>query len=412
MPSPDRPVRPAPADTDRVVLSRHGEVTEAFRPKQLRQALYDEGGVVMAGTLLDLHGDAHRARRRLENRLFRRETFSWFEHEMIAPIIDAVLAGPVRAGGADLVEVGYRAVMHLTAQIAGVDRPEGTDEESDALLGHVVAFGRGATLVHAEGDRDALRGEVAVHLAAFDRRFFAPSVARRRALADAVATGSLERRDLPRDVLMLLVDHATDLGLDLDTMRREVAFYLQAGGHSTANALTHALDEIFRWAAVDADRLALLRDDPIRLQRAVHESLRLHPASPQAWRRALADCRLASGRDIRAGEVVVLDLTAANCDPDVWGPDADTFDPGRTVPAGVAPWGLSFGAGMHACIGAELDGGTQPDPTRTGDHLLGTVTLLVRAFLHRGARPDPQRPPVRSTSTQRPHFERYPVVFA
>ena len=46
---------------------------DAFRQKQLRQALYDAGEVVMADVLVNLHGDAHRSRRRLENRLFRRD---------------------------------------------------------------------------------------------------------------------------------------------------------------------------------------------------------------------------------------------------------------------------------------------------------------------------------------------------
>ena len=46
----------------------------AYREKDLRQALYDAGEVVMADVLVNLHGDEHRARRRLENRLFRRDT--------------------------------------------------------------------------------------------------------------------------------------------------------------------------------------------------------------------------------------------------------------------------------------------------------------------------------------------------
>ena len=37
---------------------------DAFRQKQLRQALYDAGEVVMADVLVNLHGDAHRSRRR------------------------------------------------------------------------------------------------------------------------------------------------------------------------------------------------------------------------------------------------------------------------------------------------------------------------------------------------------------
>ena len=53
----------------KILLTSWSQVREAFRSKDLRQAGYSQGAVVMAGTLLDLHGKAHRERRRVENRL-------------------------------------------------------------------------------------------------------------------------------------------------------------------------------------------------------------------------------------------------------------------------------------------------------------------------------------------------------
>jgi cytochrome P450 len=405
-----RGVAPPATTGPGLTLTGYAEVAEAYRHKQLRQALYDEGGIVMAGSLLDLHGDPHRARRRLENRLFRRATFQWFEDEVMRPTIDAVLEPAAAAGRGDLVELGYRAVMHLTALIAGVDRPSESIQETDDLISYVVTFGQGATIAHASVDRDALRAEVAHRLGEFDRRFVQPSILRRRVLLTAHLAGEITDDDLPRDVLTLLLRHEAELGLTADVILREVAFYLQAGGHSTANALTHALDDVFTWVRDRPDLLGNLVSDPRRLQRAVHESLRLHPASPEARRRSVGHCRLASGRELADGEIVIMDLMAANRDPTVFGPDADEYDPDRTLPSGVAPWGLSFGAGMHACIGEELDGGVEFDPGRGDQHLLGTVTLLALAFLRRGARPDPDRPAVPSMTTARPHFEAYPVV--
>ena len=49
----------------------------------------------MTGVIVNLHGDDHLARRRLENRLFRRDTFAWYERERIPEIID----GGAGAGG-------------------------------------------------------------------------------------------------------------------------------------------------------------------------------------------------------------------------------------------------------------------------------------------------------------------------
>jgi cytochrome P450 len=119
----------------------------------MRQALYDEGAVVMADCLLDLHGSAHRDRRRLENRLFRRETFEFYEEDLLPPAIAGAMAPMMASGRGDLIPIGYRTVMHLTAIIAGVDVPQGGD---DALEMIVKQFARGATAVHATGDREAL----------------------------------------------------------------------------------------------------------------------------------------------------------------------------------------------------------------------------------------------------------------
>jgi len=396
---------------DVAVLSTYAEVAEGYRPKQLRQALYDEGRIIMSGCLLDLHAEEHRSRRRLENRLFRRETFRWFETEMMEPTIEAVLAPAVVVGHGDLIELGYRAVMELTALIAGVDRPTGSTEETEELLGLVVTFGEGATLVHASGDRGIVRARVAQSLRLFDEKFFRSSVERRRPLIAAVQAGELDPESLPRDVLTTLLIHQAELGLSMDVIRREVAFYLQAGGHSTANALTHSMDDIFTWTEGRPERIEALRMDLLRLQRAVHETLRLHPASPEAWRRAIAPCSLASGRELVEGQLVIMDLMAANRDPLVFGSDAGEYNPERVLPRGVAPWGHSFGGGMHACIGAELDGGLAGDGVETADHLFGTVTRLAMAFLRQGAERDPKQPPVMSTATERPHFARYPVLF-
>ena len=57
-----------------ITVSTFAEAREVYRQKSLRQALYDAGDVVMADVLVNLHGAQHRDRRRLENRLFRKDT--------------------------------------------------------------------------------------------------------------------------------------------------------------------------------------------------------------------------------------------------------------------------------------------------------------------------------------------------
>ncbi len=362
-----------------ITLTGFEEVREALRHRHLRQALYDEGAVVMADALITLHGEAHRDRRRLENRLFRRDTFARWEEELLGPTIDAALAPFIAAGRGDLLPIGYRTTMALTAYVAGVDH---TPDQTDDLLAIVRKLSEGATLVHSTRDREEVRAEVRAAMDRFDAQFLRASVARRRS-------------DPQPDVLSLLL--STDLPDEV--IRREVCFYLQAGSHSTANAFTFTVHEAFG-AFPDGPS-----PDPRFLQRCVHETLRLHPASPVAWRMPTEDVVLRSGRALPAGELVVLDLRSANRDPAVWGDEADRFDPLRAAPPRIPPWGHSFGGGGHACIGAELDGGTE-DGT-----LLGTVARMVAAFVAAGGRPDPEHPPVRDTTTERLVFSSYPVVF-
>jgi cytochrome P450 len=83
-----------------VRLSTYADCRDAYRHRQLRQALYDEGHALMDDVIVNLHGDEHRNRRRLENRLFRRDVFLRWEHDVIPVIVEGVLAPAVAAGPA------------------------------------------------------------------------------------------------------------------------------------------------------------------------------------------------------------------------------------------------------------------------------------------------------------------------
>lgn len=400
-----------------ITLTGYRDVQRAFRRRTFQQALYDEGGVVMRDVLLTLHGDAHRARRRLENRLFRREVFHLYDTQMVPQLIEEVVKPAAAAGRADALSIGHRATLHLTAMISGVDRPLGTPAETERLYGFDLAFSEGATLVHSTMDRDEVRARVAQALADFDAEFLQPSIARRRALLVDVAEGRMDEGDLPKDVLTVLLQHEGELGDDevppADVIRREIAFFLQAGSHSSANAFAHAIDDVLTWVeAHPEDRVRCLEDRAF-LQTCVHESLRLHPASPVAWRLATEDATLREDLDVPAGTRVVMDLMAANRDAEVFGADAVDFNPHRPDPVDAPRWGHTFGGGMHVCIGMELDGGTTPDRggADIAHHVVGVVPQLVEAVLVHGARRDPDDPPRWDTTSARPHFAAYPLLF-
>lgn len=397
-----------------ITITEYEEAREAFRHRDLRQALYDEGVRLMDGVIVNLHGEPHIARRRLENRLFRRDTFAWYEAERIPDIIDEVLAPALANGRGDLPSLARRTMTTLSIDVAGVDRPtddSGADTPGlERFFELMEALARASTVAHATGDKDDIKARGDQALADFDREFYQASLARRQAIVEAVDRGEAPETDLPRDVLTTLLVNHDRLDLPPDTVLREVAYYPWVGSHSTANQFVHAMHHLFRWFDDHPGSRAELTADGELRQRFVHESMRLHPASPVALRRPTTDVVLAGGRRLPEGELVVISVEQANRDPGAVGGDPDRFDPFRATANGVPPWGLSFGSGTHVCLGRELAGGLGPDEA-IGHHLLGAAAVMAGSVLEAGVRPDPDDPPTDDASTTRQMFGRYPVLF-
>lgn len=398
-----------------IELTTFQDAREAFRCRDLRQALYGAGHHLMTGVIVNLHGDEHLARRRLENRLFRRDTFAWYERERIPRIIDTVLAGTISTGHGDLLPISRRTMMTLSIDVAGIDHPMSSDDHLDDAVFErfyelMDQLARASTVVHAVGDADQIIDLGDRALAQFDLEFFRPSLERRSRLVERFDAGDLPEDDLPRDVLTTLLRNQDRLELPLEHVLREVAYFPWVGSHSTSAQLVHAMHHIFEWLAEHPDsRDELAHEDALR-QRFVHESMRLHPASPVALREALTDVELKSGRRIPRGETVSISVQHANRDPQIFGDDADRFDPFRTHDDDIAPWGLSFGHGMHACLGQELAGGLEPTDA-IEHHLLGAVTMMAGILLRAGARPDDDAPAELDSGTTRVVWGSYPVVF-
>ena len=304
-------------------ISGYQAASDTLADKQLSQSMYDEGAVIMADVLLVLHGAPHRARRGLELRVFRRDVFRYYENEVFPATLAQTMAAHAARGHADLIELGYGITMNLTADFAGVDRPRGDAEETARLLRLTGTFGEGATLVHSTRDKDVVRAEVRAALVEFETDFYRPSMLRRRDLLARFTAGEISEDALPRDVLTVLLRNEDKVEISPDLMMREIAFYLQAGSHSTANATSHAFHDIVTWCAAHPQDAQRVRADPLFLQRCVHESLRLHPASPVAERRPVCPMALAGGAQATPTDRVVIEMAQANRDTSVFGEDAD-----------------------------------------------------------------------------------------
>jgi cytochrome P450 len=390
-----------------IELTSYDDARAGLRNRDLRQDLYYEGHRLMTGVIVNLHGDEHLARRRLENRLFRRDTFAWYEREWIPSIIDSVLEPTVAAGRGDLLPIARRTMMRLSVDVAGVDVPEDSFEQFYELMDRLA---KASTVAHALGDRDEILADGDTALRVFRDEFYRQSYERRAAIVDRFERDEATEADLPRDVLTTLLCNQDRLDLPDETMLREIAYFPWVGSHSTSAQLVHAMHHIFEWTAEHpGDRERLITDHKLR-QHFVHESMRLHPASPVAQRIAVANTTLKSGTTISAGDRVTINIELANRDPQAVGANPGDFDPHRCRADGVAPWGLTFGTGPHACLGQELASGLEPEEA-SEHHLLGTVVLMTGAMLASGARPDPDDPPGLDTSTSRAVWGRYPVLF-
>lgn len=152
-----------------------------------------------------------------------------------------------------------------------------------------------------------------------------------------------QQRRSPGDGMlgMLVREHGDEID---DVELTGVADLLLLAGHeTTSNMLGLGTLLLLR----EPDQLAIMRD-PSRVDNAVEELLRylsvLHTVVP---RMALVDVTL-DGHDIKAGELVLCSLPAANRDPSL-GDDLDHVDLTRAVTTHVA-----FGHGIHHCLGAPL----------------------------------------------------------
>ena len=96
------------------------------------------------------------------------------------------------------------------------------------------------------------------------------------------------------------------------------------------------------------DQLRLLKSDPSLMANAIEELLRYDSSVQVTSRTTLEDVDEIGGIPLEKGQSVVCLLGSANRDPAVY-PDPDRLDITRRD---VRP--LSFGGGIHYCIGAQL----------------------------------------------------------
>jgi cytochrome P450 len=294
----------------------------------------------------------------------------------------------------------------IAARVTGID---GVDTAAGvARFRELVArIGEGASVEWSVRDHDEVIREGMAYRQEFLDEFLVPSEQRRIELVRRFRAGELTREDLPTDLLTLLHLHP-DPAWDAELPWRETAFYLVAAIQTTTIAVPHVVMHLHEWTRdhpVDAARLT----DPEFLRRGAVETLRLHQPAPTLLRFATRDVTLSTGRTFREGERIVLMFVPANRDPQVFGADAEEFDPHREPVDRRRPWGLTFGAGSHLCLGRTLVTGLS---SRTDDDTGtdGTMVTLLSALYEAGVELVPDDVPRKTEASYHDSYERFPVL--
>jgi len=155
------------------------------------------------------------------------------------------------------------------------------------------------------------------------------------------------RRKQPGDDLITQLVQAEEDGSKLsnEELTANIILLFGAGHETTVNLIGNGLLALYR----NPDQLALLKANPGLITNAIEEFLRYDSSVQLTGRVALEDIEDLGGKRIPKGENVLCLLGSANHDPAVYPDRPGSLDITRP---NVKP--LSFGGGIHFCLGAQL----------------------------------------------------------
>ncbi len=235
---------------------------------------------------------------------------------------DRLARGAVEQGGCEIVtEVAEPFVTLVIADLLGL---EAADREKFSAM-----IDNGTVAGSIEADKDASKFTALMNIADFMRDYIE------------------DRRNNPRDdVLTMLATSTYPDGSEVpvEELVTLSAFLFAAGQDTSAKLIANAVRHI-----VDTPGLQQqLRDNRDLVPALVEEVLRLEGSTKMTTRVAVRNTRIGDV-EVPAGKRVAIALAAANRDPRRWqNPREFQFERPR------AREHLSFGRGVHMCLGAPL----------------------------------------------------------
>ncbi len=377
-------------------VTSYQEANEILRSAEFGAGGFEQESWPFRGrTLLEVDGEEHARRRKLEAPLFASRTLDGYEERILEPAIERCLEeadgnrgddGLVRA---DLVWLTRRMFLQIAAAVIGLDGVD-TPARTDVLERCMYALNAAFDVKYSTRDHAEVVAEGLAAKQRFIEEFFRPSAKRRAGLIERSRRGETEESDLPTDLLTLMLKHH-DSDWDDDLPARESILYMAGATETTSNAVTHAVVDLLNWLQDHPEDRGLL-DDSGFLRGVCNEALRLHSNVIALARRAERDTVLTTGRRFRSGAQVAVYLADANRDPEAFGPDAAQFNPRRQVAAGIRPYGLIFGAGRHVCVGLPMTTTVSGKPAGEGESDRMMLKIL-KALLAAGIEIDRSKSP-------------------
>jgi cytochrome P450 len=156
----------------------------------------------------------------------------------------------------------------------------------------------------------------------------------------------LDRRDKPPapDLISIMLHSDAMQHMDDQEFMGNLGLLIVGGNDTTRNTMSGLVYALNKFP----DQRALLESDPAHISNTVAEAIRWQTPLAHMRRTAMDDAEL-EGQRISKGDKVILWYISANRDESIF-PDADRF----LVTRDNARRHLSFGYGIHRCVGARL----------------------------------------------------------
>jgi cytochrome P450 len=284
-----------------------------------------ERGLDPVGTvsMLDLDPPDHTRLRKLVSKAFTPRTIEQLTPS-VEKLVDEALDQIEEQGGADLISaLAFPLPFTVISLMLGM--PETDTDRLRDLSGTIVRS------LEPVPDEDTVRAIVDADIELVQ-----------------IASDAIEwKRKNPGDDLLTALINAEDSGdvLSEEELRAQLMLLYIAGHETTVNLIGNGTLALLR----APDQLALWRERPDLDENAIEELLRFDSPVQMSRRVTLEDYPVGD-KVIPAGSFVIASLASGNHDEAQFGPDAGEVRVDREN----ARQQISFGSGVHHCLGAAL----------------------------------------------------------